>query len=129
MSNINISKDIKILVVDDFVTMRRILKNTLEQLGFTNIIEAEDGQIGLEKAKSEQVDFIISDWSMPNMMGLDLLRAVKNNEQLSSLPFLMVAAESQKEQLIEAVQQGVSNYILKPFNPETFGEKLSQIFK
>ncbi|MCC6932894.1 MAG: chemotaxis response regulator CheY [Deltaproteobacteria bacterium] len=119
----------KILVVDDFSTMRRIVKNILHQLGFQNIEEAEDGKIALNRLKQGGVEFVISDWNMPNMMGIDLLRQVRSDEGLKALPFLMVTAESQKENVIEAVQAGVSNYIVKPFTAETLEQKLELIFK
>jgi two-component system, chemotaxis family, chemotaxis protein CheY len=130
MSNTaHISRDMKILVVDDFSTMRRIVKNILQQLGFANIQEAEDGRVALQKLHADKYDFIISDWNMPNMMGIDLLRAVRSEEQLKSIPFLMVTAESQKENVIQAVQAGVSNYIVKPFTADLLETKLSLIFK
>ena len=125
----NVSKDIKILVVDDFSTMRRIVKNVLQQLGFTNIQEAEDGRVAFQKLQSDKFDFVVSDWNMPNMMGIDLLRAVRGDANLNTIPFLMVTAESQKENVIEAVQAGVSNYIVKPFTADTLEQKLKQIFK
>ncbi len=125
----HLSRDIRILVVDDFSTMRRIVKNILTQLGFHKIEEAEDGKIALAKLEANPFDFVISDWNMPNMMGIDLLRAVRAKDNLKSLPFLMVTAESQKENVIEAVQAGVSNYIVKPFTAETLEQKLGLIFK
>lgn len=125
----HVSRNMKILVVDDFSTMRRIVKNILHQLGFSNIEEAEDGKIALNRLKGGGVEFVISDWNMPNMMGIDLLRQVRSDESLKKLPFLMVTAESQKENVIEAVQAGVSNYIVKPFTAETLEQKLELIFK
>ena len=125
----HVPRDMKILVVDDFSTMRRIVRNILQQIGFTNIEEAEDGKVALNRLKSGGVDFVISDWNMPNMMGIDLLRHVRADEALKKLPFLMVTAESQKENVIEAVQAGVSNYIVKPFTAETLEQKLELIFK
>lgn len=125
----HVPRDMKILVVDDFSTMRRIVRNILQQIGFTNIEEAEDGKVALNRLKSGGVDFVISDWNMPNMMGIDLLRHVRADESLKKLPFLMVTAESQKENVIEAVQAGVSNYIVKPFTAETLEQKLELIFK
>ncbi|MFN8389388.1 MAG: chemotaxis response regulator CheY [Bdellovibrionota bacterium] len=122
-------KGMKILVVDDFATMRRIVSNIFQQLGFTHIREAEDGQAALQKLRSERYDFVISDWNMPNMMGIDLLRAVRADEKLKNLPFLMVTAESQQENVLMAVQAGVSNYIVKPFTVTTMEEKLNLIFK
>lgn len=130
MSNLDhVPRDMKILVVDDFSTMRRIVKNVLGQLGFSNIEEAEDGKVAFDKLKNGSFKFIVSDWNMPNMMGIDLLRAVRADENLKKLPFLMVTAESQKENVIEAVQAGVSNYIIKPFTAETLEQKLVMIFK
>jgi len=117
----------KVLVVDDFATMRRIIKGVLKQLGFSNIIEAEDGNLALEELKKEEIGLIVSDWNMPNMSGLDLLKAVRGDENLKDTPFIMVTAEGQKESVIEAVKAGVSNYIIKPFTSETFGEKLKKV--
>ncbi len=118
---------INVLVVDDFATMRRIVKGILKQLGFTNIIEAEDGELALKELKTEDIGLIVSDWNMPNMTGLDLLKAVKSDEKLKGIPFIMVTAEGQKENVVEAVKSGVSNYVIKPFTPETFGEKLGKV--
>ena len=118
----------KVLVVDDFATMRRIVKGVLKQLGFSNIIEAEDGTSALEELKKEDIGLIVSDWNMPNMTGLDLLKAVRGDADLKGIPFIMVTAEGQKENVVEAVKCGVNNYIVKPFTPETFGEKLSKVF-
>lgn len=125
----HVSREMKILVVDDFSTMRRIVRNILTQLGFTKIEEAEDGRAALAKLENGGFDFVISDWNMPNMMGIDLLKEVRARQSLKSLPFLMVTAESQKENVIEAVQAGVSNYIVKPFTAETLELKLTTIFK
>jgi two-component system, chemotaxis family, chemotaxis protein CheY len=119
----------KILIVDDMVTMRRIVKNVLKQLGFSNIDEAENGQDGLQKLKSSKYDFVVSDWNMPVMTGIDMLRAIRSDEQLKAIPVLMVTAEAQQKNLVEAVQAGVSNYIVKPFTAETMQEKLAKIFK
>ena len=118
-----------ILVVDDFSTMRRIVKNCLKQLGFSNITEAADGQQALEKLKNSEFEFIVSDWNMPNMMGIDLLKAVRSDAKLKSIPFLMVTAEAQKENIVEAAKAGVSNYIIKPFTPDTLSDKMEVIFK
>lgn len=112
----------KILIVDDMVTMRRIVKNVLKQLGFSNIDEAENGQDGLQKLKSSKYDFVVSDWNMPVMTGIDMLRAIRADEQLKAIPVLMVTAEAQQKNLVEAVQAGVSNYIVKPFTAETMQE-------
>ena len=119
----------KILIVDDMVTMRRIVMNVLKQLGFSNIDEAENGQDGLQKLKSSKYDFVVSDWNMPVMTGIDMLRAIRADEQLKAIPVLMVTAEAQQKNLVEAVQAGVSNYIVKPFTAETMQEKLAKIFK
>lgn len=119
----------KILIVDDMVTMRRIVKNVLKQLGFSNIDEAENGQDGLQKLKSSKYDFVVSDWNMPVMTGIDMLRAIRADEHLKAIPVLMVTAEAQQKNLVEAVQAGVSNYIVKPFTAETMQEKLAKIFK
>lgn len=118
----------KVLVVDDFATMRRIVKGVLKQLGFIDIIEAENGSSALDELKKEKVGLIVSDWNMPKMTGLDLLKAVRGDEKLKSIPFIMVTAEGQKENVLEAVKAGVSNYIVKPFTPETFNEKLQKVF-
>ncbi len=123
-----IDTSMKVLVVDDFATMRRIVKGVLKQLGFNNIVEAEDGSAALESLKKEKVGLIVSDWNMPKMTGLDLLKAVRGDEDLKQTPFIMVTAEGQKENVIEAVKAGVSNYIVKPFTPETFSEKLEKVF-
>jgi two-component system, chemotaxis family, chemotaxis protein CheY len=119
---------INVLVVDDFATMRRIIKGVLKQLGFSNLIEAEDGEAALRELRKEKIGLIVSDWNMPNMTGLELLKAVRADNSLKSIPFLMVTAEGQKENVIQAVQAGVSNYIVKPFTPETFNAKLEKIF-
>lgn len=118
---------INILVVDDFATMRRIMKNILKQIGFANITEADDGTTALNELKKKKFDLIISDWNMPNMPGIELLKAVRSNDELKSLPFLMVTAEAQKQNVIEAVQAGVSNYVVKPFTAEAISEKLEKI--
>ncbi|MES9995513.1 response regulator [Desulfovibrio aminophilus] len=120
--------NMRILVVDDFSTMRKIIKNILRQLGFTNVIEADDGSTGWESLNRENVDFIISDWNMPKMSGIEFLRKVRASEEYAELPFLMVTAEAQQENIIEAVQAKVSNYIVKPFTPETLNQKIQKIF-
>ena len=119
----------KVLVVDDFSTMRRIVKNILRQLGFENILEADDGMSALDVLRSQSVDFIISDWNMPRLSGIELLKAVRTSEEWKDLPFLMVTAEGQKENVLEAVKAKVSNYIVKPFTPETLAEKIKKIFE
>ncbi len=121
--------NMKILVVDDMTTMRRIVKNILKQLGFANIEEAENGQEALQKLRAEPFGFVVSDWNMPVMTGIDMLRAIRADPQLKTLPVLMVTAEAQQANLVEAIQAGVSNYIVKPFTAETMQEKLQKIFK
>ena len=121
--------NMKILVVDDMSTMRRIVKNILKQLGFNNLEEAENGQEALTKFKADTYGFVVSDWNMPVMMGIDMLRAIRADETLKKIPVLMVTAEAQKENLMEAVQAGVSNYVVKPFTAETMQEKINKIFK
>lgn len=121
--------NMKILVVDDMVTMRRIVKNILKQLGFPNVDEAENGQDALQKLRGDAYGFVVSDWNMPVMTGIDMLRAIRGDEKLKAIPVLMVTAEAQQSNLVEAVQAGVSNYIVKPFTAETMQEKLGKIFK
>jgi two-component system chemotaxis response regulator CheY len=124
-----VNTNMRVLIVDDFSTMRRIIKNILRQLGFSNIIEADDGSAAWEILNKDQVDFIISDWNMPQMTGIELLRKVRASEEFADLPFLMVTAEAQQENIIEAVQAKVSNYIVKPFTAETLGQKIDKIFE
>ncbi len=120
----------RILIVDDFSTMRRIVRNTLKQLGYTNCEEAENGVVGLNKLQTESpYHLVVCDWNMPGMTGIDLLRAVRADPKLRHTPFLMVTAEGKRENVIEALQAGVNNYVIKPFNAETFSEKLNAIFK
>lgn len=126
MSDLDLS--IKVLVVDDMSTMRRIVKNVLKQIGYTNIEEAENGQDGLNKLKAGGFGLVVSDWNMPVMMGIDMLRAIRADPNLKHIPVLMVTAEAQKENIIEAVQAGVSNYVVKPFTAEALLEKLQKIF-
>ncbi len=118
---------LRILVVDDFATMRRIVKNILKKLGFKNIIEADDGTTALEELKKGPIDVIISDWNMPQMTGLEFLKTVRGSEEFKAIPFLMVTAEAQKQNVIEAVQAGVSNYVVKPFTAEQIEDKLKKI--
>lgn len=120
--------NMKILVVDDFATMRRIIKNILTQLGFKNIIEADDGTTALNVLKSEKIGLIVSDWNMPKMTGLDLLKAVRADTSMANTPFIMVTAEAQQDNIILAVKAKVSQYIVKPFTAETLSEKLNKIF-
>jgi two-component system, chemotaxis family, chemotaxis protein CheY len=122
------SLDIKILVVDDFATMRRIIKNILKQLGYNDIDEADDGAAAIAKLKSTKFDFVITDWNMPNMSGLELVKAIRSDENIKSIPILMVTAEALKENIIEAVKAGVNNYIVKPFTAEVMKEKIDKIF-
>ncbi len=124
-----IDYNMKVMIVDDFATMRRIVKNILTQLGFKNFVEADDGSVAWEMLQKEPVDFIISDWNMPKMTGIELLKKVRADDKLKDTPFLMVTAEAQKENIVEAVKAKVSNYIVKPFTPETLGEKIEKIFE
>jgi len=119
----------KILVVDDFSTMRRIVKNVLKQLGFENIEEAEDGAQAYMKLKTGGFEFVVSDWNMPNMDGLDLLKKVRSDPELSKLPILMVTAETEKEKVVEAIKAGVSSYIVKPFTAEVLKDKMERILE
>jgi len=119
----------KILVVDDFSTMRRIIKNLLRDLGFTNMDEADDGTTALPMLHNGSFDFLITDWNMPGMQGIDLLKAVRSDPKLKELPVLMVTAESKRDQIIEAAQAGVNGYIVKPFTAATLKEKIDKIFE
>jgi len=121
--------NISILIVDDFPTMRKIVKSVLKQLGFTNITEAEDGSMALDiLRRNNSIEFVVSDWNMPNMTGIELLKAVRSDPKLKHLPYLMVTAEADKDNIVEAVKSGVSNYIVKPFNAATMKEKIEKIF-
>nr|WP_297458312.1 chemotaxis response regulator CheY [Ferrovum sp.] len=124
-----VDANLKFLVVDDFSTMRRIVRNLLKELGFTNVIEAEDGVDALNKLRAGEIEFVVSDWNMPNMTGIDLLRAIRKDPALRHLPVLMVTAEAKKENIIEAAQAGASGYIVKPFTAATMDEKLKKIFQ
>ncbi|WP_028491599.1 chemotaxis response regulator CheY [Thioalkalivibrio sp. ALE19] len=119
----------KILIVDDFSTMRRIIKNLLRDLGFNNTMEADDGSTALPMLQNGDFDFLITDWNMPNMPGIDLLREVRKDERLKSLPVLMVTAEAKRDQIVEAAEAGVNGYIVKPFTAETLKEKIEKIFE
>jgi two-component system chemotaxis response regulator CheY len=119
----------KFLVVDDFSTMRRIVRNLLKELGYSDVDEAEDGVQALQKLRNEKFDFVVTDWNMPNMDGLELLKAIRADATLSSLPILMVTAEAKKENIIAAAQAGASGYVVKPFTAATLDEKLSKIFE
>lgn len=118
----------KILVVDDFSTMRRIVRNLLTEIGFTDIQEAEDGKSALVKLQSAKYDFLVTDWNMPGMTGLDLLRAVRADARLSTLPVLMVTAEAKRELIVMAAEAGVNGYIIKPFTAISLKEKIEKIF-
>ena len=122
-------KNLKILVVDDFSTMRRIIRNLLKELGFTNVDEAEDGVVALQKLRAGNFEFVVSDWNMPNMTGIELLRAIRADATLKSLPVIMVTAEAKKENIIEAAQAGANGYVVKPFTSATLEEKLNKIFE
>lgn len=119
----------KILVVDDFSTMRRIIKNLLRDLGFNNTAEADDGKTALPLLQAGDFDFLVTDWNMPGMTGIELLKAVRADEKLNTLPVLMVTAESKREQIVEAAQAGVNGYIVKPFTAVTLKEKIDKIFE
>ena len=123
------NKNMKILIVDDFSTMRRIIKNLLRDLGFTNTAEADDGLTALPMLQNGSFDFLVTDWNMPGMQGIDLLKAVRSDEKLASLPVMMVTAESKRDQIVEAAQAGVNGYIVKPFTAATLKEKIDKIFE
>jgi two-component system, chemotaxis family, chemotaxis protein CheY len=119
----------RFLVVDDFSTMRRIVRNLLKELGYTNVEEAEDGAVALQKLNSSQFEFVVTDWNMPNMDGLTLLQTIRQTPHLKHLPVLMITAEAKKENIIAAAQAGASGYIVKPFTAATLAEKLEKIFE
>ncbi len=121
-------KNIKILVVDDAPMIRRILKNLLKEMGFVNIDEAEDGAVALQKLRSQQYDFVITDWNMPNMTGIELVQEIRKDPNLKHIPIMMVTAEAKKENIILALKSGVNNYIVKPFTPENIRSKIEAIF-
>ena len=121
------SKELKFLVVDDFSTMRRIIKNLLHDLGYPNVTEADDGKTALPMLKAGDFDFLITDWNMPGMPGLDLIKAVRADTRLAKMPVLMLTAEAKRDQIIEAAQAGVNGYVIKPFTAETLKEKLDKI--
>ncbi len=123
-----LDKNMKILIVDDFSSMRRIIKNLLRDLGFTNTHEANDGTTALPMLQKGSYDFLVSDWKMPGMTGIDLLKAVRADAKLANLPVLIVAAESKREQIIEAAHAGVNAYVVKPFTAGTLEEKIDKIF-
>jgi two-component system chemotaxis response regulator CheY len=125
----NIDYRMKVLVADDFATMRKIVRNILKQIGFDDIVEAEDGQAALQVLRNENIGLVVTDWNMPNMTGLELLEKIRSDPKISKLPVLMVTAEGLKENVIAAVKAGVNNYVVKPFTAEVLQEKLEQIFK
>jgi two-component system chemotaxis response regulator CheY len=120
---------LNILVVDDFATMRRIVRKALKQLGYNHVFEADDGTSALQVLKKEKIQFIIADWNMPQMPGIELLKTVRSTEEWKNLPFLMITAEGQREYVLEAVKHKVSNYIVKPFTPEVLREKINKILE
>ncbi|QHS08712.1 chemotaxis response regulator CheY [Sinimarinibacterium sp. NLF-5-8] len=122
-------KNMRVLVVDDFSTMRRIVKNLLTDLGFTNIAEADDGKTAWPMLQAGNFDFVVTDWNMPGMTGIELLRNIRGDARIGKTPVLMVTAEAQREQIIEAAQAGVNGYIIKPFTAQTLKEKLDKIFQ
>lgn len=122
-------KSIKILVVDDFPTMRRIVRNLLKELGFDNVDEAEDGAMALDKLRGGNFQFVISDWNMPNLDGLSMLKTIRSDAVLGKIPVLMVTAEAKKENIVAAAQAGASGYVVKPFTAATLEEKLNKIFE
>jgi two-component system chemotaxis response regulator CheY len=125
----NINFRLKVLVADDFATMRKIVRNILKQIGFDDIVEAEDGQAALQVLKNENIGLVVTDWNMPNMNGLELLQKIRTDPKTANLPVLMVTAEGLKENVVAAVKAGVNNYVVKPFTAEVLQEKLEQIFK
>ncbi|GGI67450.1 chemotaxis response regulator CheY [Shewanella gelidii] len=122
-------KNMKILIVDDFSTMRRIIKNLLRDLGFNNTQEADDGNTALPMLQKGEFDFVVTDWNMPGMQGIDLLKAIRADDELKHIPVLMVTAEAKREQIIAAAQAGVNGYVVKPFTAATLKEKLDKIFE
>ncbi len=122
-------KNLKILIVDDFSSMRRIIKNLMRDLGYTNTHEADDGLTALPMLKGGGYEFLVTDWNMPGMQGIDLLKAIRNDPQLVSLPVLLVTAEARREQIVEAAEAGVNGYIVKPFTAQTLKEKINKIFE
>ena len=123
------SKDLRFLVVDDFSTMRRIIKNLLHDLGYANVTEADDGNTALPILQQGAIDFLITDWNMPGMPGLELLKAVRADAKLAKMPVLMLTAEAKREQIVEAAQAGVNGYVIKPFTAVTLKEKLDKILE
>jgi two-component system, chemotaxis family, chemotaxis protein CheY len=129
MVEVALDKNMKILIVDDFSTMRRIIKNLLRDLGFTNTQEADDGMTALPMLRNGDFDFLVTDWNMPGMTGIDLLKQVRADAKLVSLPVLMVTAEAKRDQIIEAAQAGVNGYVVKPFTAQVLKEKIDKIFE
>lgn len=131
MTNLEVplDKNMKILIVDDFSTMRRIIKNLLRDLGFTNTDEADDGNTALPMLKTGKYDFLVTDWNMPGMSGFDLLKTVRADENLKDLPVLMVTAEAKRDQIVAAAQAGVNGYVVKPFTAAVLKEKIEKIFE
>lgn len=127
-NNRDLNREMKILVVDDFPTQRKLIKRLLQSLGFENVVEAVDGVDAMEKLKVDPVEFIICDWNMPRMMGIELLREIRSDGGMKSLPFLMITAEARRENIIEAAKAGVSDYIAKPFTIESLHDKMKKIF-
>ena len=129
VGGVEVSKDMKFLVVDDYSTMRRIIKNLLHDLGYANVTEADDGNTALPLLKQGGFDFLITDWNMPGMAGLDLLKAVRADANLKKMPVLMLTAEAKREQIVEAAQAGVNGYVIKPFTAATLKEKIDKILE
>jgi two-component system, chemotaxis family, chemotaxis protein CheY len=123
------NKNLKFLIVDDYSTMRRVVKNQLHELGYANVAEADDGSTALPQLQAGDVDFLITDWNMPGMHGLDLLKAVREHEELAHLPVLMLTAEARREQIVTAVQAGVDGYVIKPFTAVTLKDKIDKILE
>ncbi len=128
-ATVAIDKNMRILIVDDFSTMRRIIKNLLRDLGFTNTEEADDGTTALPMLQTGKFDFLVTDWNMPGMQGIELLKHVRADSGLATMPVLMVTAEQKREQIVEAAQAGVNGYIVKPFTAQTLKEKIDKIFE
>ncbi len=128
-AEVSVDKNMKILVVDDFSTMRRIIKNLLRDLGFSNTAEADDGITALPMLQTGKFDFLVTDWNMPGMTGIDLLKTIRADDKLKTLPILMVTAEAKREQIIEAAQSGVNGYVVKPFTAQTLKQKIDKIFE
>ena len=126
--SLEINKDMKILVVDDHQTMRRIVVQTLKTLGFTNMDTPDDGATALPMLEAGDFEFLVSDWNMPKLQGIDLLRAVRANDKLKALPVLLLTAEAKPQQIVEAAKAGVNDYVVKPFTPETLQKKIEKIF-